>query len=76
MITKETTRFKEPTTPGCQLALTLYLGDLFGVAASLLTRFVSKSPVLLLNDLMTDLSFFQGVKKNEGIRDPASTSIT
>ena len=25
LITKETTRFKEPTTPGCQLALTLYM---------------------------------------------------
>ena len=43
LITKETTRFKKPTSPECQLALTLYrmahgssfstVGDLFGVAA-------------------------------------------
>ena len=43
LITKETTRFKKPTSPECQLALTLYrmahgisfstVDDLFGVAA-------------------------------------------
>ena len=43
LITKETMRFKKPTNPECQLALTLYrmahgisfstVGDLFGVAA-------------------------------------------
>ena len=43
-IAKETTKFKEPTSPQCQLALTLYrlahgcsyttVGDLFGVAPS------------------------------------------
>ena len=74
LITKETMRFKKPTSPECQLALTLYrmahgisfstVGDLLELRLRQPARFFQLLPVLLLQGCTIDLFAFQEMKKN------------
>lgn len=64
-IRKETTKFKEPTSPNCQLGLTLYrlahgclygtVGDLFGVSPSTTCSIFNTVTKVIVQSLYDDL---------------------